>query len=232
MERKNAKEFDVIVKRNHPLYQPKDPFEELLEEIVTEKELFEMSKWGIISCPTAKPEKGRYYDLIKVPHGHIPVSQIKLWSKLLIPIKAFRGYGYFRCPECDSPSFFRLIFDCGCCGAFMEGGYKRFLRRQRRRYFKGILKRLESLILPILVFTGKAYYVRSERTHWSDKGIPNYTTITELRKHNIYYTRPQPPKEPTSMFDCDHYDEVETHVVGGKSLKGANKPLKRRRKNE
>lgn len=121
-------------------------------------------------CPKAKAGKGRYYDLIKVPHGHIPVSRIKLWSKLPIPIKAFRGYGFFKCPECGSPSFFQIVQDCGCCGAFMEDGYERLLRRKRRRYFKGILKRIESLILPILVLTGKAYYVRSERRHWADKG--------------------------------------------------------------
>ncbi len=184
-----------------------DKVDEWIEEdqrgIVTEKEIVGLANFGVMQYPNAVPKKGLYYDLVKLPHGHIPVSKIKFWGSLSIPIREFRDYGYFKCPECGSPSFFRLISDCGCCGAFTKDGYSRYKKRLRKRRIHGFLKRLEVALLPLLVYAGKAYYVRSVRGHWMDAGEPNTMTVEELRKQNIYYSR-VPPTPSKSNYMCDH----------------------------
>lgn len=124
-----------------------------------------------------RPATGRYYDLVHVPHGHIPAPRIRLWSRLPLPVKEFRSWDFFSCPECGKPSFFKLIYMCRSCEDILEydvvraawvHGQARVARRARRNYFRAFLKRLEYLMLPVLVLLGKAWYVRSKRQHWSD----------------------------------------------------------------
>jgi len=119
---------------------------------------------------------GRYYDLIHVPHGHIPTPKMNFWSSLPLPIKALRGEDFYYCPCCGEPSFFKIRYACWQCENdfvyddryYEERCYRRYRRRERRRYFKQLLKRIEYLFLPILVLLGKAWYVRSTRRHYCD----------------------------------------------------------------
>ncbi|MEM1589998.1 MAG: hypothetical protein QW175_06240 [Candidatus Bathyarchaeia archaeon] len=105
-----------------------------------------------------RPIDGYYYDLIRVPHGHIPVPKVKLWSRLPLPIKEFRDERYYRCPSCGQPSFFKILFTCDECWKdnWRLLGYR---KAERRDYFRQFWKRLEYLLLPVLVLTGKAWYV-------------------------------------------------------------------------
>jgi ribosomal protein L37E len=114
--------------------------------------------------------KGRYYDLILVPHGHIPVSKIKVWRNFPLLCKEQRTESYFHCPTCGSPSFFKVKGSCEECSYFgnEEASWKRFRLRERREYFRRLCKDIEALVLPFLAFFGKAWYVRSERLHYSD----------------------------------------------------------------
>jgi len=122
-----------------------------------------------------KAKDGRYYDLIHVPHGHIPTPLMNLWSHLPLPIKDFRTGSFYRCPECGMGSFFKVNSWCDQCdyeftyetsyGKYIK---RRYHRRRRRKYFKELLKQVEYWFLPILVVLGKAWYVRSERLHHTD----------------------------------------------------------------
>lgn len=116
---------------------------------------------------------GRYYDLIRVPHGHIPAPKINLWSNFPMPIKEYRANDFYECPSCGEPSFFKIEYACyECQGEDTEDAdnwaWKRYKRNKRRNYFRDLKKRLEYLFLPFLVLLGKAWYVRSERLHNSD----------------------------------------------------------------
>lgn len=117
--------------------------------------------------------KGRYYDLIRVPHGHIPVSKLYLWKNYPIEAKETRTYNYFQCPECGNPSFFK-VSSCEYDGFYGYGNdaeerrWRRVRRRERNDYFRRLWKDLEGLALPFLVLIGKAWYVRSDRLHYSD----------------------------------------------------------------
>lgn len=112
------------------------------------------------------PVNGYYYDLIKLPHGHVPVPKARLWSHLPVPIREFRGEDYYECPCCGQPSFFKVEYACRECDNDL-GYYDGYdpekevyrIRRQRRNYFRQFLKRIEYLFLPLLVLTGKAWYV-------------------------------------------------------------------------
>lgn len=124
-----------------------------------------------------RPAAGLYYDLIRVPHGHIPVPRVKLWALLPLPVLEFRDYDFFSCPECGEPSFFKINYACWNCEDVLEydcgrkawrAWQARVHRRARRIYFRGLVKRLEYLLLPVLLLMGKAWYVRSERKHCSD----------------------------------------------------------------
>jgi len=123
-----------------------------------------------------RPKYGRYYDLIRVPHGHIPAPLTNLWSKLPIPVKEVRDENYYFCPVCGEPSFFKIRYACWKCqGEFEydpsleEWAWKEYKRKMRKDYFRNFLKRIEYLILPFLVLIGKAWYVRSYRLHPSDR---------------------------------------------------------------
>jgi len=129
-----------------------------------------------------RPKNCRYYDLIHVPHGHIPAPKANLWSSLPLPVKQERGLMY-HCPVCGEPSFFKIRYMCQGCRMEYEWGddwideyaYKKYRKKQRREYFRNIWKRLEYLFLPVLVLLGKAWYIRSERLHHSD---PEYQIQT------------------------------------------------------
>jgi len=117
-----------------------------------------------------RSKDGWYYDLIKLPHGHLPAPKVNLWSHLPLPVKEWRDENYYCCPMCGKPSFFKINFACYSCQddfEYDEKAYEWAQRRakiaQRRRYFKQIWKRLEYLILPLLVLLGKASYVPSIR---------------------------------------------------------------------
>jgi len=117
-----------------------------------------------------RPKDGLYYDLIRVPHGHIPAPMTNLWSALPIPVKDERGCDYYYCPNCGEPSFFKINSWCRTCEAWDlvdDEIVRRYKRRRRRKYFKEIFKRIEYWFLPILILLGKAWYVGSTRLKWS-----------------------------------------------------------------
>jgi hypothetical protein len=125
--------------------------------------------------PKTKPAQGLYYDLIRVPHGHIPTPMVNLWSHFPLPVKEFRDDDYYFCPECGGPSFFKIDTMCRSCKdiAYYDVGRAGWLHavqkerwRLRRKYFRNFLKRIEYLILPFLVLIGKAWHVRSLRPHF------------------------------------------------------------------
>ena len=129
------------------------------------------------SEPFLCPGQGLYYDLVRVPHGHIPVSKVFLWKRFPLLVREIRGDKYFSCPECGMPSFFKVDVCCRECAArgtdrwsVGENILRRWENRSRRDYFRNLLKMLEVLVLPVLALLGKAWYVRSERRHFSDKG--------------------------------------------------------------
>lgn len=123
-----------------------------------------------------KPKDGKYYDLIRIPHGHIPSPKANFWSCLPMPVMEYRDYNFYYCPVCGAPSFFKIRFACYTCQEEMqyegtdEWAYRRYKRKQRNDYFREILKRLEYLCLPFLIVLRKAWYVESVRKHWRDYG--------------------------------------------------------------
>ena len=125
--------------------------------------------------PKIRPRQGLYYDLVRVPHGHIPVSKIFLWKRFPLLVREIRGDKYFSCPECGMPSFFKVDVCCRGCAArglnrwsVGENILRRWENRSRRDYFRRLLKDLEVLVLPVLALSGSAWYVRSDRRHCSD----------------------------------------------------------------
>ena len=129
---------------------------------------------GVVDMKYMSSEKGRYYDLIRIPHGHIPAPKIKFWKWLPIPIKGERSYDTFSCPICGRGSFFKIYDQCRVCEweiddyetwRSIEERYRKRLRREkgRKRW-----KNLECALLPILILIGKAWYMRSDRYHFSD----------------------------------------------------------------
>ena len=138
-----------------------------------------------------QPKYGRYYDLIRVPHGHIPVPLAKLWSRLPIPVKEIRDENYYSCPVCGEPSFFKIRYACRYCldefdydPKLEDWAWKEYQRRMRRDYFRNFLKRIEYLILPFLILIGKAWYVRSIYLHpleWQ-----YYSNLLESSSKKLY----------------------------------------------
>lgn len=132
-----------------------------------------------------KPKNGAYYDLIHLPHGHIPVPRCNFWSSFPIPLKDYRDENYYRCPECKTPSFYQITDMCWECQTFYDQYYSeiqflqaqaRTQRRQRRRYFKRFLKTIEYWLLPFLVLLGKAWYVKAIRRYpvWEETDNEHY----------------------------------------------------------
>jgi hypothetical protein len=124
-------------------------------------------KFELITC-----EEGLYYDLIRIPHGHIPAPKVKFWKNLKIPIKGMRTGDTFHCPNCGASSFFKVFGHCRQCYHWKETEdiLKQSLRHER---WRKRWKQLEYIILPLLVFFGKAWYMKSERVNIRDyhKGL-------------------------------------------------------------
>ena len=115
------------------------------------------------------PINGFYYDLIRVPHGHIPAPLVRLWSRLPLPIKEFRKYDYYHCPICGEPSFFKGVCDdCFFYYPFETDTW--YKQTARKEYFRQILKRIECIFLPFLAFFGKAWYVLACKSSSKVKG--------------------------------------------------------------
>lgn len=128
--------------------------------------------------PKLRPAQGGYYDLVRVPHGHLPVTKVFLWRRLPIPVREIRDGNYFRCPECGSKSFFKPP-PCRVCISRNEELYRidfdrwfreadqraaKAIQHERRDYFRRFWKQLECFALPLLVLAGRAWYVRSMRS--------------------------------------------------------------------
>lgn len=106
-------------------------------------------------------ENGFYYDLVRVPHGHIPAPMVKFWKKLPIPIGGQRDTKTFHCINCGAPSFFKNPDYCFSCATYRwdshdEDHKEKEKRRQRK-------KDIEYALLPILILLGKAWYLRTTR---------------------------------------------------------------------
>jgi len=151
------------------------------------KELFQALV--LKSKPCALAAEGLYYDLIRVPHGHVPAGKVWLWRRFPLVVKEFRGDGFFKCPECGQANFFKSCHFCpsssfqtmddffyqayGALGAKRQMDLLAYRRRctarARRDYFRRFIKDVEVLFLPVFALLGKAWYIRSERTHFSDE---------------------------------------------------------------
>ena len=123
----------------------------------------------------AKCSESLYYDLIKIPHGHIPAPMVEFWKWLPIPVVGKRTSKTFYCPNCGCSSFFKANYSCESCREYYEDteeSYKRWNKRyeQRRKREKkrARWKNIEYAILPLLILTGKAGYLRSIRYHARD----------------------------------------------------------------
>lgn len=126
-------------------------------------------------------EKGRYYDLIRIPHGHIPAPKVKFWGGLPIPIKGERTQDTFSCPSCGRSSFFKVFHQCRVCEWEQEDDWEtwkynegRYQKRLKREKWRKRWKKLEYALLPFLILIGKAWYIRSARTHYLDSPFQNY----------------------------------------------------------
>jgi len=106
---------------------------------------------------------GGYYDLVRVPHGHIPVPLVRgLWRYLPLPVREFRTWEFYECPLCGTPSFFKGV--CWECQDWDWAAAERYYsRRRRREYFRAVWKRVELWLLPLLLLLGRAWYVRARR---------------------------------------------------------------------
>jgi len=116
--------------------------------------------------------KSLYYDLVRVPHGHIPAPMVGFWSWLPLPVKGKRDGRMFFCPVCGMPSFFKVFDQCRWCEDWDDTPHdewvKEYERKRRREKWRARWKRLEYVLLPILMLTGKAWYIRSVRYHSVD----------------------------------------------------------------
>ena len=115
-----------------------------------------------------------YYDLVKIPHGHIPAPKVKFWSWLPIPIKGKRDSNTFQCPKCGRTNFFKILDRCETCKYEdsltydHEYDYEYSLHGPRYEKWRKRWKQLEYIFLPLLVLIGKASYLRSVRRHTTD----------------------------------------------------------------
>lgn len=138
-------------------------------------------------------KNGDYYDLIEVPHGHIPVPLLfRLWKYLPIPEGRQRDRKFYSCPECGRFSFFKIEKWCRNCDIDLECWYDENYEYDRRmkekkygemvvhwqnREKKEIMrlkwKRLEHLILPILLLIGKIKYNKSKESPYRGSNREN-----------------------------------------------------------
>jgi len=145
---------------------------------------------------SVKPQEACYYDLIRLPHGHVPAPKAHFWSWLSVPVKTVRDYNTFTCPTCGEGTFFKTWSDCGNCRYdFNDLSASHY--DERREKLRGILKNLEYALLPLLILLGEAWYMPSTRP----KGYRE-----ELKAKRIY----DPPlesiaKSETAKNTLDNY---------------------------
>ena len=119
------------------------------------------------------PKDSQYYDLVRIPHGHIPAPMIRLWKHLPIPVKGVRDSNTFHCRGCGFPSFFKTN-SCYYCQYWdsNDPDYWEWaedqIRLERSERWRARWKQLEYLFLPLLVVFGKAWYMPSRRRHVND----------------------------------------------------------------
>ena len=97
----------------------------------------------------------RYYDLIEVPHGHIP-------APLLFPLYRFiplregepRDESFFSCPICGAASFFSGV--CSFCEEELSDPELR--KYEVHEGIRHLLKSIEHLFIPVLWLFGAVKY--------------------------------------------------------------------------
>ncbi len=143
-----------------------DDYENVNVYWLNKREMREMTRNYILKSKIKlRPAVGLYYDLIRVPHGHVPVGKVWLWKRFPLLIKQVRDDKFFKCSQCGSPSFFKTNH-CPNCTCWFHPNRLHILAR--RDYFRNLAKSLEILVLPVLALLGKAWYVHSERLHFRD----------------------------------------------------------------
>ena len=116
-------------------------------------------------------EKGRYYDLIRIPRK--------------------RTWDTFHCPVCGLPSFFKVFDQCRVCEWEIDDYEtwraieQRYQKRIKREKWRRRWKTLECALLPLLILFGKAWYLRSDRIHWSDP----YPPEAQQRELSMFLTK-------------------------------------------
>jgi hypothetical protein len=138
----------------------------------------------------AQPKNANYYDLVRIPHGHIPAPMIKFWSWLPIPIRGQRDEYTFRCGTCGSPSFFKS-FHCETCYDWYEDdprSEKKWKELREKENIRAKWKNWEYRLLPLLVLIGKAWYMPSERL----------TYLEQVKKYG-----------PPTQFEYDEEEDEE-----------------------
>ena len=101
--------------------------------------------------------------MIQIPHGHIPAPLIiKLYQYLPIPAGKKRDNDFYSCPECKSPSFFKITGCCDICEIREEQEYyERWQKREREDRRREKFKKIEHVFLPILLIFSLVRYNRS-----------------------------------------------------------------------
>ena len=106
--------------------------------------------------------------MIQIPHGHIPAPLIiKLYQYLLIPAGKKRENDFYSCPECGRPSFFKITKWCDICDEEIQDEekyaeyYERWQSRERENRRRQKFKKIEHVLLPILLIFGLVRYNRS-----------------------------------------------------------------------
>ena len=117
----------------------------------------------------AQPKNSNYYDLVRIPHGHIPAPRIRFWAWLPIPIKGMRTWNTFYCPTCGSPSFFKARGYCDSCGPDFDDNEQMWKSLKKKEAVRNRWKRFEEIILPLLILLGKAWYMPSERLTYAEQ---------------------------------------------------------------
>jgi len=168
-------------------------------------------------------KNANYYDLVSIPHGHIPAPMIKFWDWLPIPIKGQRDYSTFHCQICGSPSFFKQGHGCHDCG----GSYirmddeKEWVKHQGKEKTRKKWKRFEHAILPLLVLFGKASYMPSVRLTYLEQ-VKKYGPPVYASPYSVEEIMDEPTGENcaicgvelTYSTDCqDHPQCCEEHGV-------------------
>ncbi|DBA34712.1 TPA_asm: hypothetical protein vir519_00047 [Caudoviricetes sp. vir519] len=117
-------------------------------------------------------KNGDYYDLIQVPSGHIPITMVKLWKILPLPVLGKRTDEFFSCPRCKRKSFYAGV--CRICRDELNAEWNDDEQREfwggfwvdyrKREQIRSKKKRKEYILLPFFVLAGKAGYIESNMT--------------------------------------------------------------------